>query len=75
MAYDNTNRGALFKNDKKTGDSQPDYKGNLNVDGKEFYISAWLKTSGAGKKYMSLSVTTAETKGKSKPLDDDDIAF
>ncbi len=57
MEYDNTNSGALFRNDKKGNDKAPDYKGNLNVDGKEKQIAAWLKTSAKGVKYMSLSVS------------------
>ena len=56
--YDNTNRGALFKNDKRNhdDDSAPHYKGSVNIDGTEFWLSAWIKTSKAGDKYMSLSV-------------------
>lgn len=56
MAFDNTNRGALFKADKEGNEHRPDYSGNLNVDGKEFFIDAWLKKSKAGSTYMSLSV-------------------
>jgi len=55
--YDNTNRGALFKNDKKQTDNHPDYKGKINVNGQDFWLSAWIKkkkdNSGS---YMSLSV-------------------
>lgn len=58
--YDNTNRGALFKNDDKQSDSHPDYKGSIDVDGDEFWLSAWIKTSKAGKKYMSLSIKPKE---------------
>lgn len=56
MAFDNTNRGALFKADKQGNDRRPDYSGNINVDGKELFIDAWLKKSKAGQTYMSLSV-------------------
>jgi uncharacterized protein (DUF736 family) len=56
MPYDNTNRGALFKNDEKAKDEQPDYRGRLNVDGVEFWLSGWIKTSKAGAKFMSLNV-------------------
>lgn len=56
MAYDNTDRGALFKNDRKESEKHPDYKGALNVGGVDYELAAWLKTSNAGKKYMSLSV-------------------
>jgi len=54
--YDNTNRGVLFKNDKKQQDSHADYQGNINVDGVEYWINAWLKTGKSGVKFMSLSV-------------------
>jgi len=56
VQHDNTNSGALFKNDKEGKESRPDYRGTLNVNGTEFWISAWLKSSKAGQKYMSLSV-------------------
>ena len=59
--YDNTNTGALFKNDKGDNHKRPDYKGNLNVNGQEFWISAWLrdKKDGSGK-FMSLKVEQKE---------------
>lgn len=53
--YDNTNSGVLFKNDRKEKDKQPDYQGSLNVDGKEFYLSAWIKAGQKGK-FMSLAI-------------------
>lgn len=54
--YDNRNRGVLFKNEDKQSDKHADYRGNINIDGKEFWLDAWIKTSKAGKKFMSLSV-------------------
>lgn len=53
--YDNTNRGALFRNDRKEKDAHPDYNGTLNVDGVECYLSAWLKDGKKGK-FFSMSV-------------------
>jgi uncharacterized protein (DUF736 family) len=77
MAYDNTNSGALFKNDDKSNERHPDYKGSLNVGGVDYWLSSWLKTSKAGAKYMSLSVTPknanntrAPVQSKSAPADD-----
>lgn len=64
--YDNTDRGVLFKNDKKSHENQPDYTGNLNVQGVEFYLSAWLKTAESGRKYMSLAVTPRDDKQPKK---------
>jgi len=58
--FDNTNSGALFKNDKEGNESRPDYKGQINVNGVDFWISSWIKTSKAGNKYMSLSVQPKE---------------
>lgn len=65
--YDNTNRGALFKNDDKKQDNHPDYRGNINVSGQEFWLDAWLKTSKAGKKFMSLSVKPKQVPGGRPP--------
>jgi len=58
--YDNTDRGVLFKNDRKESETHPDYKGSVNVGGVEFWLSAWIKTSDAKGKYMSLSVKAKE---------------
>lgn len=53
--FDNTDRGALFKNDRKEQPNHPDYKGSLNVNGVDYWVSAWIK-EGAKGKFMSLSV-------------------
>jgi uncharacterized protein (DUF736 family) len=54
--YDNTNRGALFRNEDKQADTHADYRGSINIGGQEFWLDAWIKTSKKGTKYMSLSV-------------------
>lgn len=54
--FDNTNRGALFKNTRKENEKHADYDGNINVDGHDYWLNAWLKTSKDGKTFMSLSV-------------------
>ena len=46
------NTGAIFKNDKKTNEKQPDYKGKVNVNGKDMEIALWLKESSKGIKYF-----------------------
>ncbi len=48
--YDDTNRGVLFRNDRKDKDSQPDYTGRNNVKGTEQQISAWINESSKGVK-------------------------
>jgi len=78
MDYDNTNKGALFRNKEKKTDQHPDYRGTINVAEDEYWLSAWLKKSKAGETYMSLSVTP---KGESKRIEEpqesfnDDIPF
>lgn len=54
--FDNTNRGALFKNERKEQESHADYRGSINVDGTDYWVSSWIKTSKNGQKFMSLSV-------------------
>jgi uncharacterized protein (DUF736 family) len=53
--YDNNMRGVLFRNEDKESDKHPDYKGQGEVDRKPVWISAWIKTSKKGSKFMSLS--------------------
>lgn len=78
-AYDNTNSGALFKNDKKVRENQPDYTGSLNAAGVDYWMSAWLKKSRAGKTFMSIAITQKDdpdaTSRVTVEVDDDDIPF
>lgn len=60
MAYDETNRGVLFKNEQKRTDKSPDYSGKLNVDGNEYFLDAWIKSAESGRKFMSVSVKLKE---------------
>ena len=73
------NSGVLFKNDKKDNERAPEYKGNIMVDGQEYWISAWIKEGKTGK-FMGLAVSPRDAQPPaSKPvasnLKDDDIPF
>lgn len=57
------NSGAIFKNNK-TKDTQPDYKGTVNVNGKDMQVSLWVKTSSKdGSKFFSVSFQEPFKKG------------
>jgi hypothetical protein len=62
--YDNTNRGAMFKNNRKEKDTHPDLGGTINVEGKDFFINAWKKESKKGVPFYSLSVKVKEAVAK-----------
>ena len=78
------NTGAIFKNDKKTSQNHPDYKGKINVEGKDFDVALWLKESAKGVKYFSVSIsepyvqTTPHVQPERTPTGDsvdDDLPF
>lgn len=54
--YDNTNRGQIWKNEKmRPGKQDPEFTGSLNVNGVEFWVSAWKRKEGAADKAPALS--------------------
>ena len=83
--YDNTNRGSIWKNEKKLTENHPDFTGSLNVDGKEFWVSAWKRKPDAkeGSPALSFAVSEKEQKPNQssqnfqqpQELDDSDIPF
>ena len=63
--FDNKLSGALFKNDKGDNPKRPDYKGSYtDGEGNEFWVSAWVKDSQKGEKFMSLSMQAKEPKAE-----------
>ena len=72
--YDNTNKGALFKNEKEN-ERQPDFRGTVNVGGKAYQLAAWVKTSDKVGKYFSLSVSEAQKQTKKEAVAVDEDPF
>jgi len=84
--HDNTNRGSIWKNDRKEKPTHPDFKGTLNVDGVEYWVSAWKRKPDANPKAPALtfSVQPKEQGTPTSPIRstdpepesfDDDIPF
>jgi len=73
------NSGVLFKNDKREKETAPHYKGNITVDGQEYWLSAWIKEGKSGK-FMGLAVNPKDAQPpasnpKKIVYSDDDIPF
>lgn len=86
--FDNTNRGAIWKNEKKTTDKHPDFTGSINVEGREFWLSGWKRRPDQSPNAPALSLSVqpkepsthqqAKADGyqpESKPELNDDIPF
>jgi hypothetical protein len=75
MEYSNENRGTLYRNENKKEDNHPEYSGSLNVNGKDYWLSGWVKESKKdGKKFFSLSVKPkAKENPHAKPKVEDDM--
>ena len=78
MAFEQKNNsGSLFKNERKETESQPTHTGSVMVDGKEYYISAWVKTGKNDTRFFSLAFKPKgePTRGGGGSNLDDDVGF
>jgi len=68
MAYDNSNSGILSRNDRKEQPNHPDFKGQINVGGVDYWLSGWVKERNDGSgKFFSLSVKPKDAPPAQKP--------
>lgn len=65
--YDNTNRGAIWKNEKKETDKHPDFTGSINVDGHDYWLSGWRRAGGADPKSPAMRFQVKRKDGKPSP--------
>ena len=69
--YDNTNTGMMMRNSNRETERHPEFTGSLNVDGVDYWLSAWVNTGKEGskiegQKYFSIKITLKEAKGTAK---------
>ena len=81
MAYEmRPNTGSMFVNYKKETETHPDRTGTALIDGKEYWVSGWIK-DGAKGKWMSLAFKPKDGKkepakrGVPGPFGDETIPF
>lgn len=81
MAYEHKpNTGTIFKNTYKENPNQPDYKGEINVDGVLKEVALWIK-DGKNGKFFSVQVQAPYKKPGDQPQQqvtnttDEDIPF
>lgn len=62
--YTNEMRFALFTNDKRGNEKRPDFRGTLSIDGIEYKMSGWLRTTKDGKnlQYIAGQIEKADPK-------------
>jgi uncharacterized protein (DUF736 family) len=84
------NSGTIFRNNYKSKDTHPDWRGKVTIDGKEWEISLWSKngekageyfSAAFGEPYVKSEIQSApepKKEFKSKPISDefdDDLPF
>jgi hypothetical protein len=73
MQYDNTNRGAIWKNENRRPDkNDPHFQGVINIDGVDCQLSGWLpdpERKGPKTPDMTFSVRKSEPRTEPKPIE------
>lgn len=64
MAYDNTNRGSIWKNKKKEKDTHPDFTGSLDVGGVAYWVNAWKRKEDASPDAPALTFSVRPKEAK-----------
>lgn len=65
--YDDNMKGVLYKNDRKTSDKAPDFRGHCEIHHVKYWLAGWKKQAKeTGNPYISLAVS---------PMDEEDHGF
>lgn len=56
------NSGAVFKNTRKETDKHPDCTGTATIEGKDYWVSGWLKQDRNGNQFLSLAFKRKDAK-------------
>jgi hypothetical protein len=54
---DQTNRGAIWKNEKRAKETDADFTGSLDIDGKQYWVNAWKRSPDAAPNSPALKFT------------------
>ena len=68
MSEQRDNSGIMFKNDRKEKDTHADYQGECMIDGKPYWINAWIKEGKRGK-FMSFAFKPKEARREAAAQD------
>lgn len=71
MAYDNTNRGAMWPNGDKLTERHPDFKGSLDVGGRQYWVSGWRRKENANPAAPAITFTI-EAKQQDREMRDEE---
>lgn len=67
MSQSRDNSGILGKNDRRTKDTHPTHSGQCTIDGKQYWISAWVKDGRDNSRFFSLAFKLKEARGQQQP--------
>lgn len=60
----NDGEGSLFKNEKKEQEAHADYNGTIKIDGREYWLNAYIKNANDPDKTTYMKLTTKPKEAK-----------
>ena len=67
MSYDKTNRGAVWKNQKRASEKHPHFTGNCDIDGQEYFVNVWKNDVSENPKKPLLSLSFRKKEEQAQP--------